>query len=73
MPTAVEPFSHPAQRWPCGPECRFAQPLRNTYGEWHWCSHPYAGGKVARDGRECSHYQSGPPSAASSAPPYRPR
>ena len=45
------------QRLPCGPECRHAQPMPNTYGEWHWCTHPQIGSRVVRDGRECNYYE----------------
>ena len=63
MPVETQSTPLTAQRWPCGPDCRFAQTLPNTYGEWHWCGHPYVGGSVARDGRECRYYE-----AASTVP-----
>ncbi|MBM3854698.1 MAG: hypothetical protein FJ399_16355 [Verrucomicrobia bacterium] len=42
--------------WPCGPECRHAQVMPGTYGEWLWCTHPANDRHVARAGLECLSY-----------------
>ncbi len=46
------------QQWPCGPDCIFAHPLADSYGEWLWCEHPAAAGRLGRAGHECSLYVS---------------
>jgi hypothetical protein len=57
------------QQWPCGPECRHAQPMTGTYGEWLWCNHPQIGASVARAGLECIYYEDSTFRSAPTAPP----
>lgn len=57
MPAASPRLPGSFQHWPCGPECRHAQPLAGTFGEWLWCQNPDRGGRPVREGHECIHYQ----------------
>jgi hypothetical protein len=57
MPAEISPVAAQWQQWPCGPECAFARPMTNTYGEWLWCQHPQLGGHAAHAGHDCPYYR----------------
>ena len=59
------------QQWPCGPDCRQAQPMAGTYGKWHWCNHPEVGGKAVRDGLECIYFEAASSLSTGSTPVRR--
>jgi hypothetical protein len=60
MIAELPPLAGAGQRWPCGPECRYARTLPGTYGEWFWCEHPWVGGCLVHAGHDCASYDPTP-------------
>lgn len=38
----------------CSPGCRYAEPLRDDYHEWLWCTRPGAAVRIRQLGSECA-------------------
>jgi len=50
VPAHVKP---PAQLVPCGLGCRYAEPLRDEYLDWVWCTRPAAIRRVHSIDSDC--------------------
>jgi|GEM_PF-5118600 hypothetical protein len=51
----------PAQLVPCGPGCRYAEPLHGHHHEWIWCTRPAATNRVRSLDSDCHWFTPPPP------------